>query len=89
MEKVVPLYEISNMQVKYQILKYVGMACMLSASAMMMSPTLASKSILPWIAYLMGNTIWAIDSLKAKDKPWVVASIVFCIINIISLVERL
>ena len=54
----------------------------------MLSPKLAATSVLIWVMALTGNVIWAIDSFKLKNWPWVGLGIFFCTLNILLIWSR-
>ncbi len=64
-----------------EILKWVADLLFLSATMMMFSTRLASKSVWPWILFFTGNLIWMADSIMTKNYPWIVLSAIFMILD--------
>jgi hypothetical protein len=73
----------------YESLKYFGAALMMIATLCMFSTQLAAASIIPWVIYLVANTIWGYDSYKTKNKPWLLISIGFCLQDLLLIATRL
>ena len=50
--------------------KYLANVCYIISTLIIISPHIAAASLLPWKLYLVGNLIWAIDSLMLSNWAW-------------------
>lgn len=73
----------------FEVFKYASAVCMMIATLLMFSPHLASASVWPWILYLFANTIWLLDSYASRNKPWLLISIGFCVLDAMLIIARL
>lgn len=72
----------------FEGLKYFGALCMLAGTTCMFDTQLAAVSILPWVVFLIGNAVWAVDSYFGKNKPWLIISIVFVVLDVLLVLVR-
>jgi hypothetical protein len=73
----------------WERLKWVAAGSFVIATVMMLSQYLAAKSTLPWITYLIGNSVWMLDSIHIKNWPWVWLSAFFVVWDIVLIIDRL
>lgn len=70
-------------------IKYFAAVCFLGATLMMFSPHIAAYSVIPWTLFLTGNVILGYDSYKVKNKPWLIMSVIFCLLDIFLIWARM
>lgn len=73
----------------YEGVKYFAATLMMVATLCMFSPHLASASVLPWILYLIANAVWLYDSREQGNKPWVMISLGFVVLDVMLIIARL
>ncbi len=64
-----------------EILKWIAAGFFLTATSMMFSTKLASRSVWPWMLFLIGNTVWLVDSIVTHNYPWLALSAVFMVLD--------
>lgn len=72
----------------WEKVKWVSSMFFLAGTLIMLSPSIAALSILPWVFYMVGNAIWMVDSMIVKNKPWVWMAGFFVIWNIVLILSR-
>lgn len=73
----------------WESIKWFAAACFIAAVVLLFSPKIAATAITPWILYIIGNGIWAIDAYRGKNIPWMVLAFVFIAIDALILYARL
>ena len=51
--------------------------CFLFATTLLFSPEIASRLVLPWLVFAVGNILWALDSLLQKNYVYVWSGSIF------------
>ena len=69
--------------------KWFANVCFMLATISLLSPTVASSGLFPWIAYLLGNAVWTVDSLYHKNWPWLWMAGFFSVWDVLLIVTRL
>ena len=70
-------------------LKWFANGCFILATISLLSPKVASNSLFPWIAYLLGNGSWAADSIHHKNVQWIWIAGFFSIWDVLLIYTRL
>lgn len=69
-------------------LNWISTACYVFSTVLMISPTMASKSILPWCAGIVANIIFTLDSISKESKPWIALGVFFIVWQTVILITR-
>ena len=72
-----------------EVLKWIAVGLMLTATGIMYNQHIAAKSRIPWILFLTGNCIWLVDSYITHNIQWVVLSILFMVFDGGLLLQRI
>lgn len=73
----------------WEHIKWLANVCFIVSTMLMLSPSIASTSLTPWILYLLGNTIWGVDSYVNRNKPWLFLASFFCVWDILVIFARI
>jgi len=73
----------------WEKVKWIINAFYIAATLVMINPELASKSIVPWVLFLIGNIIWMIDSVMLKNIPWIWMAGFFVVWDTILILSRI
>lgn len=69
--------------------KWFANICFMLATISLLSPHVASVSLFPWIAYLLGNGVWVMDSIHHKNWVWVWMAGFFSVWDVLLIITRL
>lgn len=72
----------------WEPLKWLANGLFIGSTIIMISPSIASTSVLPWVFYLVANLIWFTDSAHTKNKPWFWMAGFFIMWDIVLILSR-
>lgn len=61
---------------------------MLFPTVLLISPTVAAQSAIPWVLLALSNIIWLIDSYVRSDAPWITVSVTLLSWDLIAICDR-
>lgn len=73
----------------WEQMKWFANGCFIGGTLIMISPDIAAKSTIPWVAYLTANLIWFTDSAWTKNKPWFWMASFFITWDIVLILSRI
>lgn len=76
-------------QTHWEILKWTGTTLLLLATLVMLSPTVASTAVTPWVIFLASNAIWFADSVHVKSWPWATVALMLGLWDTLIIISRL
>jgi len=62
--------------------------CFILATILFLSPAIAAHSMAPWILYIVGNSVWLLDSWFAKKVAWIIMASFFMCWDIVLIISR-
>lgn len=72
-----------------ETIKWVGALFLFFGTLLLLNPTIAASSPIPWIILALGNLLWIFDSVRIKSWPWVFIGICFIILDCIIITSRI
>jgi hypothetical protein len=73
----------------WEMIKWFANGLFIGSTIIMISPAVASQSIVPWVMYLLANTVWFVDSAWTSNKPWFWMAAFFIVWDVVLIVSRL